>query len=127
MSKQPRKTKQWANEAFESLDIAWDLLSEEYSNPNENEKLELVRFAPAIAALNRGIQDKTTLKKAYAFVYEKTARDLKYMEEGEPIQYSILFLLAYLDTHIIFGVLSEKKIDDIMDYLSSHYHIDCEP
>jgi hypothetical protein len=127
MKKQPRKTKQWADEAYSSLVIAWKLLKEEYSNPNENETLELVRFAPAIAGTNRGIADKNIVKKAYDFIYERIATDLKNKEEDEPIHYSIMFLLAYLDSHISFGVLSEKKVDDIMEYLSEHYDINYEP
>ena len=125
--KQPRKTKQWAEEAYNALDVAWGLLREEYPNPDENQKLELVRFAPAIAGMNRGISNKKDVKEAYAFIYKRTAEDLRHKEEGEPIHYSILFLLAYLDSHISFGILGEKKVDEIMGYLSEHYDIDYEP
>ena len=127
MNKLPRKAKHWAEEAYGSLDIAWGLLKEEYSNPNENEKLELLRFAPAIAGMNRGIKDKNKIKNAYKFIFERTATDLKNKEEGEPLHYSILFLLAYLDSHISFGVLSEKKVDNVMEYLSENYDINYEP
>jgi hypothetical protein len=127
MKKLPRKAKQWAEEAYNALDVAWSLLGEEYSNPDENEKLELVRFAPAIAGMNRGISNKKNVKEAYTFIYERTAEDLRNKEEEEPILYSIQFLLAYLDSHISFGVLSEKKVDEIMEYLSEHYDISYEP
>jgi len=36
-------------------------------------------------------------------------------------------LLGYLDAHISFGLLSEKKADEIMAYLSEHYNISYEP
>jgi hypothetical protein len=107
--------------------VAWGLLREECQNPDENQKLELVRFAPAIAGTNRGISNKKDIKEAYAFIYERTADDLRNKEEGEPIHYSILFLLAYLDSHISFGILGEKKVDEIMEYLSEHYDIGYEP
>ena len=58
MKKQPHKTKQWAEETYNSLEFAWGLLREESPNANEYEKLELVRFAPAIAGMNRGISNK---------------------------------------------------------------------
>ena len=35
MKKEPRKTKQWAEEAYDALDIAWGLLKEECACPNE--------------------------------------------------------------------------------------------
>ena len=127
MKKKPRKTKQWAEETYDSLEIAWGLLKEEYACPNEDEKLELVMFAPAIAGMNRGISDKAKIEEAYNFVYERTAEDLRNKEEGEPILYSILFLLGYLDAHISFGVLSEKKCDAIMAYLSEHHDISYDP
>ena len=127
MKKQPRKVKQWADEAYGALDIAWGLLKEEYANPDENEKLELVRFAPAIAGMNRGISNKGQIKDAFNFVLERTALDLENKDEGEPLHYSILFLLGYLDAHISFGVLNEKKVDGVMEYLSQNYDINYEP
>jgi len=127
MKKQPRKTKQWADEAYQALNIAWELLHEEHPNPDENEKLGLVRFAPAIAGLNRGISDKKTIMAAYDFIYERTVEDLRNRGEDESIYYSIMFLLGYLDAHISFGVLNENKGYEIMEYLSAHYDVSDEP
>lgn len=127
MKKEPRKTKQWAKETYDALDIAWGLLREEYACPSEDEKLEILRFAPAIAGMNRGISDKAKIQQAYNFIYNRTAEDMRNKGEGEPILYSILFLLGYLDAHISFGLLSEKKADEIMAYLSEHYNISYEP
>ena len=127
MKKQPRKIKHWADEAYDALNVAWGMLREEYPNADENQKLELVRYAPAIAGMNRGIHNKIKIQEAFTFIYERTAEDIRNKEEGEPILYSILFLLGYLDSHISFGVLSEKKIDEIMEYLSENYDISYEP
>jgi len=127
MKKLPHRTKQWAEEAYKSLDVAWGLLGEDYPSPDENEKLEIVRFAPAIAGMNRGVSSKKDVKEAYTFIYERTAEDLRNKQEGEPIHYSIQFLLAYLDSHISFGILSERKVDEIMEYLSEHYDTSYEP
>lgn len=127
MKKQPQKIKHWAKEAFDALETAWGLLREEYPNPDENQKLELIRFAPAIAGMNRGILEEKAIKAAFDFVYERTAEDLDNKDDDEPIHYSILFLLGYLDSHISFGILSEKKMDQIMEHLSDHYDINYEP
>jgi len=127
MKKQPRKTKQWADEAYQALEMAWELLHEEYSNPDEDQKLELVRFAPAIAGLNRGISDKKTIMAAYNFIHERTVEDLRNRGEDEPIYYSIMFLLGYIDAHISFGAINENKGYEIMEYLSEHYDVSDEP
>ncbi len=127
MKKEPRKVKQWAEEAFEALEAAWVMLRDEYPVPSEDEKVQIVRFAPAIAALNRGISNKEEIREAYVFIYARTAETLCNKQENVPIPYSILFLLGYLDSHTSFGVLSEKKVDGVMEYLSQNYNIGSEP
>lgn len=109
MTKTPRKTKHWAEEAYDALHVAWRLLREEHPNPSEYEKLELSGFAPVIAGTRRGITGRDDVQKAYAFVFDRLADDLRRTREGELVHCSILFLLGYLDAHISFGVLSEKR------------------
>ncbi len=127
MKKEPRKIKQWADEAFEALEAAWVMLRDEYPALSEDDKVQIVRFAPAIAALNRGISNKEEIRDAYDYIYTRTAEMLCNKQEDVPIPYSILFLLGYLESHISFGTLSEKKVDEIMEYLSQHYDIGYEP
>lgn len=123
MKKTPRKIKQWALEAYDSLEKAIILFYEEYPNPSEEEKLELISFAVLFAAMNRGIDNKAVINKANTYILENLTRDFQAKEEDEPIYHSISFLLAYLDAHIAFGELSEGKADDIMAYLSENYQI----
>lgn len=127
MKKQPRKIKQWADEAYSALAIAWGLFSEEYPDASDDDKVQLVSFAPALAGIARGIKDNKQKKEAYEFVFDRTAEDLLNKESGEPVHYSIQFLLGYLDAHISFGILSEQKVDEIMAYLSENYDIGYEP
>jgi len=123
MKKLPRKNKQWAKEAYNALETAWGLLKEEYPFPNEEQKKELISFAPTVASMNRGIKDKEVIKIAYDKVLENFEIDLSNKETGEPICYSICFLLAYLDSLVSFGIIEEKKSDEIMEILSSDYNI----
>jgi len=127
MKKEPRKIKQWAGEAFEALEAAWVMLQDEYPALSEDDKVQIVRFAPAIAALNRGISNKEEIRKAYDFIYVRTAETLSNKHEDVPIPYSILFLLGYLESHTSFGVLSNNKVDEVMEYLSQNYNIRYEP
>ena len=123
MIKTPRKIKQWALEAYDSLEKALILFHEEHPNPSDEEKLELIRFAMPFAAMNRGINDKAVITKASTYILENLAQDFQAKEEDEPIYHSISFLLAYLDAHIAFGELSESKAEYIMVYLSENFKI----
>lgn len=123
MKKIPRKIKHWAEEAYQSLEKAMVLFSEEYPSPTENEKMILVPYATPFAAMNRGIKGGEKLEQANAAVLENLRADLAAKEPDEPVIYSILFLLAYLDTTVSFGYISEGKSDEIMDYLAKNYEI----
>ena len=126
MNKKPRKAKQWAKEAYDGLDIAWGLLRENHPIPNDDQKLELFDFAPSIAAEKRGIKDKEVVGKAYSFAEKNIIEDFKNRDNDQPINYSIIFLLAYLDVHISFGDLTEMKAQDAMHYLKEHYDMSLE-
>ena len=123
MKKQPKKIKQWAKECYESLEKAIVLFREEYPNPSEEDKLELISFAVPFAAMNRGVRDKKQVELANEYVLERLAIDFGNKEEGEPTHHSICFLIAYLDAHIVLGFLSELKTDDIMEELTENYEI----
>ena len=123
MKKLPRKVKQWANEAFDSLSKATALSSDEPPNPEYDEVLSLFSYCVPIAAMNRGIESADQIREANRFVVDRLATDLKAKQPGEPIDRCIYFLLGYLDAHISFGILSERKVDEIMQYLSENYEI----
>lgn len=126
MEKKPRKSKQWAKEASGALDVAWGLLREKHPVPTEEQKIGLIDFAPPIAALNRGISDKELVGHAYTYAVEKFARDFHSRDTSEPMNYSISFLLAYLDSQVSFGFLTGAKAEDAMQYLSDHYDLSFE-
>ena len=123
MKKSPRKIKQWASEAFESLNKAKALSNDERANPEYDEVLNLFSYCVPIAAMNRGIENSGQIGEANLFVLERLRVDLEAKQPGEPIDRSIFFLLGYLDSHISFGILSERKMDEIMQYLSDNYDI----
>lgn len=106
-----------------ALEVAWLLLEEEYPFLKENEKIELIGYAPELAGMHRGITDKKKINKTLETVCESVAEDLKRKDEDEPIHYSICFLLAYLESNIIFGFISERKSESIMECLCENYVI----
>ena len=123
MKKQPRKIKHWSEEAYGALGAAWAMLREEHGQLTEENKLELLNFGPALAALNRGIKDKKVVSDAFTFAMSHAVEDMQNREEDEPVQFSILFLLSYFDAHVSFGIIGERKMDEIMDYLTKNYDV----
>jgi hypothetical protein len=123
MKKLPKKNKQWAEEAYEALLKAFTLFNEEYSNPTDEDKFELISYAPLFAAMNRGIKGGDKLNHANEFVLDNLKADFDLKEPDEPVRHSICFLLAYLDTQVSFGYISEMKSDEIMEFLSQNYEI----
>jgi hypothetical protein len=123
MDKLPRKSKQWAKEAYESLDVAWGLVQEKHPNPTDEQKLLLIEFATPVAAARRGINDKAKIIKATDFAFDNFKIDFDNRDKSEPVKFSICFLLAYLDSHVSFGHLTESKAQDVMHYLMDNYEI----
>ncbi len=123
MKKLPENIDQWAEESYVSLEVAWKLLKEHYPSLNENEKIELIGYAPELAAMHRDLNNKETIDKTLEAVCQTLAKDLKLKDDDEPIYYSINFLLAYLESNILFGYISEKESDQIMECLCENYDI----
>ncbi len=124
MKKLPRKNKQWAKEAYESLQKALVLFSEEYSNPSEEEKFELFRYCVAFAAMNRDISDKGQIEEANAEIYSNLMYELDMLEPLETLNHTVLFLLFYLEAQVSFGFISEIKINDIMEIMMENYDLE---
>ena len=119
MSKIPTKNKQWAKEAIEALELAFTLLSEdEYSDLSFEEKqMEMLNLAPAIAGMKRKIKDDELIKNTYDYVFENIKEDVRLREPGTENNYEIMFLLAYLDSHIAFKIITGDRADKIMEHL----------
>jgi hypothetical protein len=123
MKETPETIEQWAEEAYIALEVAWRLLEEEYPLLKENEKIELIGYAPELAGMHRGVTDKDILNNTLESVCKSLAEDIKRKDDDEPIYYSISFLLAYMESNIIFGCLSERNLELIMEYLCENYEI----
>lgn len=123
MKKTPENTEQWAEESYISLEVAWKLLKDHYPSLKENEKIELIGYAPDLAAMHRDIDDKEEIAEALEAVCLTLAKDIKYKEENEPAYYSINFLLSYLESNMMFGFISEMQSENIMEYLCENYDI----
>lgn len=131
----PKDTSQWAADAYKALEKALIAFEEDYPNPDEDERLELIGYAAELAAEARGITDPNRIDEADEYAVDNVLADLEAEEsdeqqddfEGsddtEEPQYPILFLLCYLDAHVSFGLLKENRLEAIMDHLAENYEL----
>ncbi len=126
MSEKPEKIEEWADEAYVSLEKALMLFKEEFPAPTEDQKMELVKFATPFAAMNRDIRDDGVVKEAYNYVLKQLDEELEVADPDKGVQYSTLFLLAYLDSHVSFHLLGEKQAEDVMEYLCENRKVDVD-
>lgn len=121
--KSPRKNKQWAAEAYESLEQAWKLAAAEKEGTlTEEDKEHLYKYAPLFCARNRGIRDKSRLKRIAHFTYSRRLSDIQHYPERIE-HYAYNFLAAYLDAHIATEHLTEARAGEIMRHLLRHYSL----
>ncbi len=120
--KLPRKNKQWAKEALDSLALAHQMVLE-----NDGEEASLTvetifMLAPYFCTQNRKLNDKQKEKEMFYHVTEEKITELdKFPDEIE--NYNINFLLTYLDCHLYLKLISEKRHDAIMLYILDNYEI----
>ena len=124
----PSNAAQWAADAYQALEKALIAFEQEYPAPDEDERLELIGYAAELAADARGITDPNRIDQADEYAVDNVLADLDaserdQQEEVEKPQYSILFLLCYLDAHVAYGLLSENQLETIMTYLVENYEL----
>lgn len=120
--KLPRKNKQWAKEALQALSLAHQMVLE-----NDNEEIDLnnetiFMLAPYFCSNNRRIADKRKDKEMFDYITgEMIAQLAKFPDDMA--NYNINFLLAYFDSHVYLKLISDKKQDEIMNYILENYDI----
>jgi hypothetical protein len=122
MSETPTKPQQWAKEVQVALQMALKLLEEDKHQPLLDEhKNELFKYAPVLAAYNRGIRDESKVKTMAKFAFKRRLDDDRF-ESDTVTDSEINFYIAYLDAHVVIDELKESDTDSIMEYLISTAH-----
>ena len=122
MSETPISPKQWANEAQGALQMALKLLEEDKHQPLlEEHKNELFKYAPVLAAYNRGIRDETKVADMAKFAFKRRLEDTR-IDDDAPRSNEINFYIAYFDAHMVLDELKKPDIDTILEYLTKKAH-----
>jgi hypothetical protein len=122
MSEIPTNPKQWAQEAQGALQMALKLLEEDKHQPLlEEHKNELFKYAPVLAAYNRGIRDETKVADMAKFAFKRRLDDSR-PDDDVSNSNEINFYIAYFDAHMAIDELKKSDIDTILDYLTKTAH-----
>jgi hypothetical protein len=122
MSETPTSPKQWAQEAEGALRMALKLLEEDKHQPLlEEHKNELFKYAPVLAAYNRGIRDETKVADMAKFAFKRRLDDDR-LEGNVPRNNEVNFYIAYLDAHMVIDELKKSEIDPILKCLTNTAH-----
>lgn len=127
----PKDINQWSADAFNALEKALIAFEEDYPDPEEEERLELIGYAAELAAEARGITDPNRIDEADEYAVDNVLADLEFEEERgeegeEAPKYVLLFLLCYLDAHVAYGLLNENKLQAIMENLVANYDLEID-
>ncbi|WP_299875964.1 hypothetical protein [uncultured Cocleimonas sp.] len=126
MKSYPQNNKQWADEAYQALILAWDELKQNNPFPSDKQKEQLIEIATVKACENRDIQDSNFIKHAQASVKESFLDDYNSRDIDEKINFSLCFALAYFDAHLSLSMIQENVAKDVTKLLMQEYDMSYE-
>ena len=109
----PTGTKAWQEDALAALKEAWSRVGDAVIGRNKDPRPYLFRLAPSLCAQRRQIADAEKLKQITKVALGKIEKELEVDPEAKS-NFSINFLLAYLDANAECGYLSESEIEETM-------------
>lgn len=125
--KLPRKTKHWEREVLEALTAATLLKDQRYFGTfvSEDDPSPLAKDRDAFTALGvmhafmyRHITNKTQMLETRLAVYRHIFDELRDDTINHPGE---MFVSAYLYTHVVLNLISEKKYTEIMTLFTRQY------
>lgn len=123
MKDYPQNDAQWANEAYQSLKLAWAVLTQTNPYPNNDQKQQLVTIAASLACENRDIKDDSYIKHAQEYAMNEFLVDYNSRELIQEINFSLCFVLAYFDAHFSLSMITEEESKQAISYLKSHFDL----
>ncbi len=126
MKNYPQNKKEWADEAYQALTMAWDELKQTNPFPSEKQKEKLIEIATLKACENRDILDENFIKHAQDYVRVAFLADYNSRDKDEKIDFSLCFALAYFDAHLSLSMIQEKVVENVIIKLVQDYDMSYE-
>ena len=114
--KVPRKNKHW----LEEITVAMENNSYggvvEKQSTETSEVLRIAICATKDEAKNRGISKASVIENVISEIEEIVRDDMNRDMEPEGVSLEVQYFLSYLDASVLFGVISERKAEEIMNH-----------
>ena len=123
MKDYPQNKQQWAEEAYQAMLAAWDVLTQGNPFPTEKQKEKLIEIAVSMACDNRDISDPTFVAHAQDFANDEFMGDYETQDIVEKINFSLCFILAYFDAHLALTMITKEVAGDAITLLRSNYDL----
>ena len=118
--KLPRKNKHWKNEISGAISESIQLAKVEHGTLSTAAKENLFKYAAIFAAKNRSVQSRESKISMSRYAAQERARAFLH-SPGDIANYEINFMLAYLDAHRCLNLISEKKLQEIMVFMTTEF------
>ena len=125
MKKLPKRKKHWAKECYTALMTACDMFYQEIPELTDENKIEILKYAPRIAAINRGIKNESEMNKACGYIYERLSQHVESaLAQQTGLHYPVIFIISYLNAMISFGFINERLSKEILEITMKSYDLD---
>ncbi|MCP5014184.1 MAG: hypothetical protein GY938_02750 [Ketobacter sp.] len=116
MMKIPRKNKHWAQEIEKALEASISSLT----SLDELSKQSLFKLAVPHVIRNRGLSKKDVPRDLGKDYMAECEQGLKVDPEAIK-HYETQFIIAYVDAHREMGLINERKLDEIVEFVLHHH------
>lgn len=109
---------------LEDVKQAYDNIKSEYDRDilEIDGKQDLFKYAPVIAAKRKDINDTKMINEMCAFTNERIQEDF-FVDPESKSNFQFYFVIAYVQSHIPAGLITEMEGDDIMEYVNNHWNL----
>ena len=112
----PRKNKHWAQEIEKALEASISSLT----SLDELSKQSLFKLAVPHIIRNRGLSKKDVPRDLGKDYMAECEQGLKVDPEAIK-HYETQFIIAYVDAHREMGLINERKLDEIVEFVLHHH------
>ncbi len=123
MKEYPQNTKQWADEAYESMKVAWEVITQSNPFPNDTQKEKLIELAATMTCTNRDISEPKFIAHAVDYVKSEYMVDYDSRNPLIKINFTLCFLIAYFDAHQALTMIEEDASKSAITFLRNNYDL----
>lgn len=123
MKDYPQNPQQWADEAYQSMRLAWTVLTQQTPFPSETQKQALIDMAANHACENRDIHDTSYIEHARTAAKDNFMADFNSRDVLQEINFALCYVLAYFDAHLSLSMITDNEADAALQRLKTDFDL----